>query len=162
MDMRPGMDSLNAKLNLLFILRGMKLRKVSGELNLHQGQAPILNFIWKNPGCTQREVAEAMMISPASVAVSTKRMQKAGLLEKQTDENNLRCNFLQLTPKGLEAVESVERELRAFERRTQKDVSQADKDAAERFLDKMIGNILDNEDIGPLPNFCRKEGGSHD
>ncbi len=156
--MQPGMDSLNAKLNLLFYLRSTMLRKVSGELDLHPGQAPILNFIWKHPGCTQKEVADAMMISPASVAVSTKRMQKAGLLEKQTDEHNLRCNFLQLTPKGLEAVESVEQELRAFEQRTQNGIPESDKEAAERFLDTMIRNIIEHEHILPQPMFCRKDG----
>jgi len=72
---------------------------------MHTGQLRLLEFIKLNAGCTQAEVAEHLMISPASVAVSTRRMEKAGLVEKRTAENNLRCKRLYITEKGKKLTE---------------------------------------------------------
>ncbi len=145
--MQPGMENLNAKFNMFYMLRGMKFRHLSAEFGLHQGQPPILNYIWKHAGCTQKEIADCMMISPASIAMSTKRMQKAGLLEKQTDENNLRCNILHLTPRGAELAQRFDQELEAFEDRILDGVTEADKQAAERVMDQIIENFRSQEGI---------------
>ena len=48
--MQPGMENLNAKFNMFYVLRGMKFRRLSAEFGLHQGQPPILNYIWKHAG----------------------------------------------------------------------------------------------------------------
>ena len=75
------------------------------EYGLHTGQPRILHTIADMNGTTQTEIANKLKISPASLAVSIKRLQKAGLLEKVTDENDLRVNQIYLTEKG-EKVQS--------------------------------------------------------
>ena len=83
-------------------LQRLYFHRTAKESGLYFGQLPILWYIGENKGCTQREIAEALGVTPASIALSTKRMQKAGLLDKQTDAQDLRCNRLSLTQKGLE------------------------------------------------------------
>ena len=156
--MYPGMEDLNAKVNMWFVLRRMKFRKLSVEFGLHEGQPPLLDYIRKHTGCTQKEIADRMMISPASVAVSTKRMQRAGLLEKQTDENNLRCNMLRLTPEGEKVAKHFERELDRFEVNILEGVPAADLQAMERVMDRIIENFRQQEHLVPETIFCRKEG----
>ena len=70
------------------------------DSGVYFGQPPILDFLEKNGVCTQNELAKALEVSPASIAVSIKRMQKNGVVEKIADENDLRCNRISLTGKG--------------------------------------------------------------
>lgn len=53
-----------------------------------------------NPGCTQVQVADHLRVSPASIALSTKRLQKAGYLTKEVDAENLRCKRLYISEEG--------------------------------------------------------------
>lgn len=75
-------------------------------MDLYAGQPPVLGFIHDNPGCTQNEIADFLSVTPASIAFSTKRMQKSGLIQKQVNASDMRCNRLYLTPKGQEVLES--------------------------------------------------------
>lgn len=70
--------------------------------SLHQGQLYLLEFIKANIACTQSKAAAKLMVSPASIALSTKRMEKSGLIEKRIDTKCLRCKRLYITDKGIE------------------------------------------------------------
>lgn len=72
---------------------------------VHFGQPPILGFLHENPNATQKDIADSLHISPASVAVSVKRMEKAGIISRETDKDDARRNNLSLTKKGTELNE---------------------------------------------------------
>lgn len=78
-------------------------RKALSQFGIYFGQMPILDYIHDHEDCTQIEIAEASRVSPASIALSTKRLEKSGFITKRTDESNLRCKRLALTPKGEDA-----------------------------------------------------------
>ena len=90
------------KMNTLSILHRINIQKQASKNGLYFGQPPILEYVANHNNCTQREVADFMKVSPASIATSVKRMQKAGLLEKMVDESDLRYNRLKITEKGKE------------------------------------------------------------
>ena len=69
------------------------------------GQPQVLAFVRQNPGCTQTEIAEHLGVSSASIAFSTKRLQKAGYLMKQVNHLNMRCNKLYVTHEGEEVLD---------------------------------------------------------
>ena len=81
------------KLDNLFLLRRTLLTKTMLNTGLYFGQLPVLMYISNHEGCTQKEIADWMKVSPASIALSTKRLQKAGLIEKSVDKDNLRRNM---------------------------------------------------------------------
>ncbi len=85
------------KLNLVLKLYS---RKSLAEKEMYFGQLHILDFIKDNQSCTQIEIAEYLNVSAASIALSTKRLERGGFIIKATDENNLRCKRLTLTEKG--------------------------------------------------------------
>lgn len=93
------------KLNLVLKLYS---RKSLSEKGMYFSQLHILNFIYDNNNCTQIEIAEHLNVSAASVALSTKRLEKGGFITKTTDENNLRCKRLALTEKGESAKADCE------------------------------------------------------
>ena len=81
---------VNGRIDKFQILKRSTLFSLFEDNKLHIRQLPVLEYIIKNDGCSQNELAEFLCVSPASIAVSTKRMQKAGYLEKKEDENDLR------------------------------------------------------------------------
>lgn len=79
------------------VLSGKRLAK----MNPYAGQwIPVIRYVLDHDGCTQAELAAFLRVTPASVALSTKRMKKAGFLLKEVDENNLRRNMLHVTEAG--------------------------------------------------------------
>ena len=89
-------------------------------------------------GGTQVEVAEAMMTSPSSVALSTKRLQKMGLLEKQVDENNLRCKHLSVTEEGWQTARRFHEAHMLFDEASLKGVAEEELELLSDFLERML------------------------
>ena len=89
----------------IHLLRKIFVKRISETSPLHFSQVAIMKTIEQNENCTQSTIAERLCVTPASVAVSTKRLQKAGLITKTVDSDNQRCKRLALTEKGREAIE---------------------------------------------------------
>ena len=64
----------------LELLRKIQARTATGPLGIHPGQPPLLHYIQDHPGCTQKEAADELDVTPASAAASLKRLEKAGLV----------------------------------------------------------------------------------
>lgn len=62
----------------------------------------VLRYDMQDMKASQKEIADEIGISPSTVAISLKRMEKAGLLKKVQDKDDLRKNLITLTEKGLE------------------------------------------------------------
>ncbi len=87
----------------LFWIRRIALRRAVEGLSLYPGQLHVLEYISGHPGCTQADIAETLLVTPSSIAQSTKRMQRDGLLEKRRQKDNRRWG-LELTNKGEEVT----------------------------------------------------------
>ena len=81
---------VTGRLHKLELVRMLAQRNEICKDGLYAGQMPVLNYLAEHPGCTQVEMADFLQVSPASIALSTKRLQKAGYLTKEVDEDNLR------------------------------------------------------------------------
>jgi len=81
---------------------------LAGE-ELHPSQLPILWAIARMGRISQGQVARALGVSRAAVAVSAKRMEKAGLVRREKEAGDQRRTMVALTPKG----ETVARRARA-------------------------------------------------
>lgn len=71
---------------------------------------PMILFLLKERGengrvAAQRELSDAMHVSPATVAVSLKSLERAGYVEKRTDQTDQRRKAVHLTPKGEMAIQ---------------------------------------------------------
>lgn len=72
------------------------------SLNIYRGQPDILGYLLENGECSQKELAEHLEVSPASIATSLKRMSKSGFIERTEDEKDRRINRIRLTELGKE------------------------------------------------------------
>lgn len=111
------------------------------DLALYHGQFPILNTVSRHDGCTQKELADMLMVSPASIAVSTKRLEKSGLLTRRTDECNARCNRLSITEQGLDTLEKCRAVLDRIDSSAFSGFSEQELDDFVSFLDRIIVNL---------------------
>lgn len=75
------------------------------SLGIHPSQHHFLMHIAKQGACTQNHIAEAMEVSAAAVAVSLKKLEKGGYIEKRTSLEDGRSNVIVLTAKGEDVVE---------------------------------------------------------
>lgn len=134
------------KVNLLRRIQGQRIHR---ELGLYQGQIPVLDFIRKNPDCNQVDIAEKLHVTPATIAISTKRMEKAGLLTKRIDEDNLRCKLLNITELGERKCDDAYAAYSSCTDGLFKDFSDEELSQLEGFLDRILVNLARQLDEDP-------------
>lgn len=126
---------------MLNLLRGRRLREETTGCGLHDGQLPVLECLITRPGCTQRQLAQRLVVTPASIAQSTKRLQRAGLIEKRVDKENLRCNQLYATESGVETALEYRRSFDKVDAETLRGFTEDEMKTLVALLDRMITNI---------------------
>lgn len=73
----------------------------AAQFGMHRSQHRMLMFLCRkgNP-MSQKELAEAMEISPAAVAVAIKRLEEDGYVIRKASENDSRVNEIHVTEKA--------------------------------------------------------------
>lgn len=85
-----------------------RIQSQLAEVGLYRGQPPILMLLYKNDGMSQKEMARALNLSPATMTVTLKRMEKAVLVLREMDEHDQRILRVHLSEKGREMCETGE------------------------------------------------------
>lgn len=85
------------------------------KTGVFRGQHHLLMGISRFPEVSQKELAEMEHISGATVAVSLKKLEKGGYIERAADEHDSRCNHICVTEKGQEVVRQSIRIFRNIE-----------------------------------------------
>ena len=136
------------RMNKLNLIHRINIQAEAYKHGLYLGQMPILEYVRKNNKCTQRDVANFLKISPPSVATSIKRMQKAGLIEKETDPGDQRYSRLTITKKGIEITEKCRAEYDRIDAQIFDGFDEKEREVLYEFFGRMIKNISkDAEDI---------------
>lgn len=82
------------------LLHRYRISLALSGLKIYRGQPEILEYLSKHGDCSQKEIADSLGVSPASIATSLKRMSKESFIERTPDENDRRINRLKITEKG--------------------------------------------------------------
>lgn len=88
------------KLCKVSLLHRYRISVALSGLKIYRGQPEILEYLSKHGDCSQKELADSLGVSPASIATSLKRMSKEEFIERTPDENDRRINRLRITEKG--------------------------------------------------------------
>lgn len=131
---------IGGRFMFLLLLRRNILQR-GGETGLHPSQLPILEALVHNPDCTQQELADLLHVTPASVALSTKRLEKAGLIEKRADKTDKRRNRLCITEKGRQLSLDHRRRMDAVDTDMLQSFSEEEKQTLCALLDRLIENL---------------------
>lgn len=91
-----------------------ELRHEVHSLGVTGGQVTLLVGIGKNPGLSQRELAERERISGAAASAHVDRLERAGLVRRVRSESDRRRIGLEITPKGQRVLETVRKRRTAW------------------------------------------------
>jgi DNA-binding MarR family transcriptional regulator len=127
----------------LHALQKQCLARLFFNHSIHFGQPPLLCTIKKLGSCSQNELARTLNVSPASIAVSLKRMEKSGYIQKMHDPNDLRSNRIALTAAGQEAACWSEDVLRDVTRQKFAGFTEEECGQLMHFFARMQQNLID-------------------
>lgn len=105
--MEPTAKERKEAVRELMSLNKQHRRMIENKLNqtgVFRAQHHLLMYLSDHKGCSQTEIARAEGISPASVAVSLKKLEKGGYITKAVDGEDNRYHKVILTKKGCEIV----------------------------------------------------------
>jgi len=67
------------------------------ETGLGSGQVPVLMELTRGGQLSQKELAERVHVTPATMSGLLKRMERSGFIRRTTDENDARVSLVELT-----------------------------------------------------------------
>lgn len=114
---------------------------VHGASGLYMGQPRILITIKELEGASQKEIADHLHVTPASLAMSMKRLQKAGFIERHVDSKDTRINKIHLAPRGEEVIESCRRKMVWIDQQMMSGFSDQEKEQLAGFLERIHTNL---------------------
>lgn len=134
------------ELNLLLIKVGATHRRRSAyefmKEELSAGQPRMLNYIYQNNGCIQREIAVDCNMEPASITSVLNSMEKAGLIVRKPLKGDKRALEVWLTDKGYEKKKVVDDIFIKMENQCFQNFTEEEKLQAKDFLTRIHKNML--------------------
>lgn len=127
-----GAKELSESMNQQFKEKGGNVTRV---------QWTALYYIDQNPGITQKELAEKMMIKDPTLMHLIDRMEKDGLVSREYNKENRRYRYLCLTEAGREAFHVLMPVAEEFNRIAKEGIPEEDMDTFKRVIRKMIENV---------------------
>ena len=121
---------------------GMRCMHRIREVGIQQGQMPILMMVYNNSGCSQKEIAEHMGVTPPTVNVSIQRLEKADIVCRKRDEKDQRVMRVYLTENGQRIVEEIKQQSRDVEKVMFNNFSEAELCLMRRFFEQILENII--------------------
>lgn len=123
------------------LLHRYRISTALSGLNIYRGQPEILGYLIENGECSQKNLADSMGVSSASVATSIKRMCKAGLVERAEDESDRRINRIRITEKGREIFAVGREKCNKVDSEMFKGFSESEIDEFSDFLQRITENL---------------------
>lgn len=137
--------SLVHEIITLTVTHRYRVGKAASSLGLYFGQPTIIEYITENNGCTQKELAEHLHISPPSVATTLKRMEKAGFIARIEDKADTRKKRLTVTERGAYALRDFRKLCDETDMQLFDGFSEDEKEQLMCYLKRLNTNIADSE-----------------
>lgn len=141
------------------------------NVGIHPGQLPFLKIIKYSAGISQSELATRLHVKPPTIAVSVKRLEKAEVIYRRPDPDDMRVSRIYLTEKGMEVAGQIEVLIETNEKALTAGFSGEEIELAKSFFDRMMQNldVLSDQlaeagmdsgpDDGPLWSSKNEKGG---
>ncbi|EXG86245.1 transcriptional regulator [Clostridium sp. ASBs410] len=111
------------------------------ETGVYRSQHQILMMLADHSNVSQKEIAERLYVSTATIAVSVKKLEKGGYITRAVDQEDNRMNKLCLTEKGKHTVKHSRDFFHNVEERMFRDFTAEEMAAMGQFLDRVYDNL---------------------
>lgn len=134
-------NALRERLERIHRLRRKTVQAQLEPMGIAYGQPQILMHISRDEGISQRELATHLKITPASINVSLKRMEKGGLILRKPHPTDGRLSCLYLTDEVRERLNVVEKHLEDFSLQMVEGFEPAEMETLLLLLEKVEHNL---------------------
>lgn len=145
MPMNEMYHKLTHDLDKITMMRRIFIQRAATRDGICLGQSRVLEYIRRNPNCSQKDIADFMEVSPPSVAVMVKRMVRDELIQKISDANDLRQNRLTITPKGIEVSENCRNLFEQMDEQVYDGFSDEELELLASYLTRLANNLAKDE-----------------
>ncbi len=134
----------------------MVFERLSGQ-ELSAGQPKVLEYLIAHDGVAQKDIAEACIIEPATATSLLARMEKTGLIDRRSREDDKRYILVYLTEKGRARAEASVNVLSDVEEHVFEGFSDAEREAFISYLERVNGNLRKGRAVrGPEKQEMKK------
>lgn len=124
------------------------LKRVKRRLHAHglsKGQPEMLEYLAKNDGCIQKEVADNCNLEPATVTSVLGNMEKSGFIKRESNPKDRRILNVYLTEKGKEAQKKAADVITEIGEDNFKGFTEEEKLQFSGYLNRILENIEGKE-----------------
>lgn len=117
------------------------------EFDISRGQAKMLYTLVENDGASQTALANLLCVQGATVTNLIKRMEKAGWIRRERDENDQRNVLVFLTEAGRDKESQIRQQWIHIEERLFAALTNAEQSQFIQLLDRMMHSIKNADEI---------------
>lgn len=122
-------------------LHRMVLERQLNRTGVFRSQHQLLMYICNNPYASQKEIARLHHVSPATVAVSLKKLEHGGYIKRVVDQNDNRFNQICITEKGKGVVDGSIRYFQTMEAQLFEGFATEELEKLQGYLSRMYENL---------------------
>ena len=105
------------------------------------GQPKVLDFLQDHDGAMQKDIAKGCHIEPSSLSTILGGMERAGLLERSTRDENRRTVYVRLTDLGREKCRRLNAIFAAAEEEALRGFSPQEMQQVQTLLERIYRNL---------------------
>ena len=135
-------DMMDSILTQICHLHHSRAHQLLEGLGLYRGQPPVLSALWEQEGLTQKELAEKLQNTAATITKMLQRMEKAGFILRKPDEKDQRITRVYLTYAGRSVKGEVEAVWKQMEKETFLNFSGQELKVLRGYMLRMRANLL--------------------
>ena len=117
-----------------------------GECPKPHGFGRVLDLLSENDGLRQQQIAELLDIRPQSASEAISSMEQAGLIRRQTDEQDRRSSRIFITPEGQKRQTEILAHRRENARRVMAPLSDEEKQTLLMLLEKVTDALQETKE----------------
>lgn len=99
-NLKPKENSIADEIMHVYRRLLQRSAQIMDSMNIGMGQVAILELLSRNGTMTQRQIADEIRVTPATICGTIKRMERAGLIRRASNERDGRVTCISLTEEG--------------------------------------------------------------
>jgi|SRR6266545_550651 MarR family transcriptional regulator, organic hydroperoxide resistance regulator len=111
------------------------------RIGMHRAQAALLCRLYVNNGMTQSELADQLSVQGATITNILQRMEEAGLVTRQRDDDDNRLVRVYLTETGRQKERAITEQFLNLEGAVFEGINERDRELMRRLLQQMLQNM---------------------
>lgn len=111
------------------------------EIGVYHGQPPMLFILNKTDGQSQKELATILGVTPATITVMLKRMEKSNLVIRKQDDEDQRISRVYITEEGKEIANKAKQVMNDIDQECFGNFTVEEKIILRRLLMQMRDNL---------------------